>query len=52
MELILVSPANKYFIEEPDPDLKKLIQVQMDAWYQLYGDLSNYNLIVLINGTD
>lgn len=47
MELILVSPANKYFIEEPDPDLKKLIQVQMDAWYQLYGDLSNNRRIII-----
>ena len=36
----VLSLANKYFIEEPDPDLKKLIHSQLDAWYSLYQPLS------------
>lgn len=39
----VLSLANKYFIEEPDPDLKKLIKTQLDAWYFLYDTCQSGN---------
>ncbi len=33
--------ANQYFIQEPDKDMRRLIKIQLDTWYSLYGSGGN-----------